>query len=84
MGTSSWAAALWTLLRRPLLLLEGLRFVTEIRRRGRPWPSRAYLGWRLQTAYGADNAGIPASDLIDFLRWRRELRRSTVGRGGAG
>lgn len=39
-----------------------------------PLPRRAYIRWRLQTAYGAADIKPPGSDLIEFLEWRREQR----------
>lgn len=39
-----------------------------------PIPRRAYVRWRLQTAYGtADHAPEP-NDVIRFLEWRRDQR----------
>jgi hypothetical protein len=47
----------------------------------RPWPDRAYLRFRMQTAYGDDDVDPLASpgELIDYLEWCRRmaaLRRS--------
>jgi hypothetical protein len=47
----------------------------------RPWPDKAYLRFRMQTAYGDGDAGAAASpgELIDYLEWCRRmaaLRRS--------
>jgi hypothetical protein len=41
-------------------------------------PDRAYLRFRLETAYGPDQAPVP-DDLVAYLRWCRErdiLRRA--------
>ncbi|HEY6947561.1 MAG TPA: hypothetical protein VI297_01990 [Gemmatimonadales bacterium] len=37
-----------------------------------PLPDRAYLRWRMYTAYADANAVPPAADVIRFARWRRE------------
>ena len=37
-----------------------------------PLPDRAYLRWRMYTAYGDENAVPPVRDVIGFARWRRE------------
>ena len=39
-----------------------------------PVPRRAYLRWRMQTAYGSLDAVPPASDFIHFLEWRKGQR----------
>jgi hypothetical protein len=42
----------------------------------RPVPDRAYLQWRLQTAYGSAPAReMPADDLIAYLEWCRRMRQ---------
>jgi hypothetical protein len=40
-----------------------------------PLPDRAYLRWRMYTAYGDENAVPPVRDVIGFARWRRETMR---------
>lgn len=37
-----------------------------------PLPDRAYLRWRMYTAYGEESAIPPVQDVIGFARWRRE------------
>ena len=37
-----------------------------------PAPDRAYLRWRMYTAYGREDAVPPPSDVVAFARWRRE------------
>jgi len=37
-----------------------------------PIPDRAYLSWRMYTAYGDEGAVPPVRDVIRFARWRRE------------
>ena len=61
------------LLRRPMLLVEAVRALLALRRRGGPGPSPAYLRWRTVTAYGSD-AVIPNGDLAEFLAWRKRMR----------
>jgi hypothetical protein len=39
-----------------------------------PLPDRAYLRFRLQTAYGADGILVPASDVVGYLEWCRRVR----------
>lgn len=39
-----------------------------------PIPRRAYLRWRLQTAYGSGDATPDPVDLIHFLEWRKKQR----------
>lgn len=34
-----------------------------------PLPSREYVRWRTQTAYGSPNAIPPADDVIRYARW---------------
>jgi hypothetical protein len=37
-----------------------------------PLPDRAYLSWRMYTAYGEESAIPSVQDVIGFARWRRE------------
>jgi hypothetical protein len=37
-----------------------------------PLPPRAYMRWRMFTAYGDENAVPPVEDVVRFARWRRE------------
>ena len=39
-----------------------------------PLPRRAYVRWRLQTAYGSADARPSKLDFIEFLEWRRGQR----------
>lgn len=34
-----------------------------------PLPARAYVRWRLHTAYGRDDAIPPAEDVVRYARW---------------
>ena len=37
-----------------------------------PLPDRAYLEWRMYTAYADERAVPPVEDVVRFARWRRE------------
>jgi hypothetical protein len=63
----------------PRLGLDLLRTAWAFRRRRwwarppyLPWPDRAYLRWRMYTAYADENAVPPLEDVVRFARWRRE------------
>ena len=82
--TGSWVALTATLagraLLRPRLALDLLATAWAFRRRHwfrtapfLPVPDRAYLRWRMYTAYGDERAVPPAEDVIRFARWRRKL-----------
>ena len=69
------------ILRHPTLWPEAIRTYAAFTPAGwwkqRPFlpvPRRAYLRWRMQTAYGAADAAPAPSDLIHFLEWRRDQR----------
>lgn len=64
------------LFRRPFLLVEAVRSYFALRRLRRLTPASAYLAWRSYTAYGDHDAVFQTDDLIQFLAWRRRLRRS--------
>ena len=63
----------------PRLAVDLLRTAWAFRRREwwrqvpfLPLPDRAYLRWRMYTAYGDESAVPPVQDVIGFARWRRE------------
>jgi hypothetical protein len=63
----------------PRLAVDLLRTAWAFRRRGwwrtapfLPFPDRAYLRWRMYTAYGDESAIPPLRDVLGFVRWRRE------------
>ena len=67
---------------RPRVALALVAMVWAFRRRAwyrqppfLPVPSRAYLRWRMYTAYGDEEALPPADDVIRFAVWRRTLLR---------
>ena len=83
---SSWLALTATLAGKavlhPTLALDLLTAAWAFRRRRwwttppfLPVPDRAYLRWRMYTAYGDEDAIPPARDVERFARWRRELLR---------
>jgi hypothetical protein len=64
---------------RPRLAIDLLRLGWSFRARGwyrrapfLPLPSRAYMRWRMFTAYGDADAIPPIEDVVRFARWRRE------------
>jgi hypothetical protein len=67
---------------RPRLALDLLATAWAFRRRGwwrrapfLPLPDRAYLRWRMYTAYADEAAVPPVDDVIRFARWRRETMK---------
>lgn len=63
----------------PRLGIDLLRTVWAFRRRRwwarapyLPLPDRAYLRWRMYTAYADEGAVPPIEDVVRFARWRRE------------
>lgn len=80
-GSLTLALALRALIR-PRLALDLIAAAWAFRRRGwwasppfLPLPDRAYLRWRMYTAYGDEDAIPPLRDVERFARWRRELLR---------
>ncbi len=47
-----------------------------------PLPSRAYMSWRLETAYGDADAVPPEDELVRFITWSAEMRRRMRGPRG--
>jgi hypothetical protein len=77
--TSLTAGLVWRGILNPRLALDLLRTAWAFRRRrwwaGAPFlplPDRAYLRWRMYTAYADEAAVPPAEDVVRFARWRRE------------
>lgn len=66
--------AVSALLKHPVLLLEAIRSWAGMRRRGGLGLSPAYLRWRRATAYGDHTTTISAHDVVNYLKWRREMR----------
>ncbi|HSM45935.1 MAG TPA: hypothetical protein VK969_13040 [Acidimicrobiia bacterium] len=64
-----------TLVRRPVLAVEAIRSWLAMRRRGTLKVSGAYLSWRQLTAYGGEKTTMSAQDVVNYLMWRREMRR---------
>ena len=72
-------------LRHPVLAVEALRVALATTKPGwfrkspfLPRPEPTYRDWRLTTAYGSRNTQPSASDVVDYLRWRRNLRKLTT------
>ena len=45
-----------------------------------PMPSRAYMRWRMETAYGDGNTVVPSVDLERYLRWGSDRRMKGSGK----
>jgi hypothetical protein len=77
--TSLTAGLVWRGILNPRLALDLLRAAWAFRRRRwwarapfLPLPDRAYLRWRMYTAYADEGAVPPAEDVVRFAQWRRE------------
>ncbi len=46
-----------------------------------PLPSKAYMRWRLETAYGEPDAVPPADEIARFVTWSADMRRRMRPRG---
>lgn len=64
--------------RRPTLWPTAARAVPALARREwwrhfpfLPLPDRAYLRWRIATAYGSPAARVDEDDVVAYLEWRR-------------
>jgi hypothetical protein len=78
----TWRAAV-AVAKRPRVWGEALRTLMALSRDGwwrkppfLPIPNRAYLRWRIATAYGDPKASMDPDDLVAYLRWRHRLRTS--------
>ena len=68
--------------RHPSLAAEALRLALATTAPGRlrsfpflPRPEPIYRDWRLATAYGRSD-GLPSfTEMVEFLQWRRNLRK---------
>jgi hypothetical protein len=76
-------AAIGAVLKQPRLWGEALRTAMALARDGwwrkppfLPIPNRAYMRWRVATAYGESAVPIDPDDLVAYLRWRQRLRTS--------
>lgn len=77
-----WVAAAGGVLRRPVLwptaLVEAIGFVpTSWWRRWPPLPrpSKEWLAFRMETAYGDAGARPDAADVVAWLEWCRSMRQ---------
>ena len=78
-----YKATFLLLLRRPWLLPAVIGMAWAFRRRGwwrrapfLPLPSRAYLEWRMDTAYGDPQAQPPLAEYARYVRWAAAQRRA--------
>ncbi len=69
--------AIAELVRRPSLWIEAVRAYWA----SRSLTSTAYLRWRHATAYGDEVTTMSAHDLVNYLSWRREMRKLRNGSG---
>lgn len=74
-------------LRRPSLIPAALGLAWRSRSRNwyrrppfLPIPSRAYLEWRMETAYGDVDHRPADEEVVRYLRWTRCMRRMTRAR----
>jgi hypothetical protein len=67
--------AITALLRHPVLCWEALRTWMAMRRRGGVGLSVGYIDWRAFTAYGDNLTAVSGEDLVNYLAWRRGMRR---------
>ena len=65
---------IFAVLSRPSLWIEAVRTWFSLRRRGGFAGSPVYVGWRMATAYGDSSTTASAQDVLNYLRWRREMR----------
>ena len=79
----AWAGAALAVLVRPALWPTALRQALVLAPSGwwrrppyLPLPDRAYLAFRMETMYGAGAPVPEPGDLVRYLRWCRNSRRS--------
>lgn len=81
---SPWPALVMRLaarcLRDPRLALDLLRVTWRFRARDwyrrppfLPLPDKAYMEWRMHTAYGDHHANPPSDDIERYARWTRKI-----------
>ena len=66
--------AILAILRHPFLAVEAVRTWFAMRRSGGIGPAGPYLSWRRLTTYGDYRTTFGAQDVVNYLRWRREMR----------
>jgi hypothetical protein len=44
-----------------------------------PLPSKAYIRWRMETAYGRGVTVVPSGDLERYVRWGSDMRKHVKG-----
>jgi hypothetical protein len=77
-GSWRWVLAVAAVVRRPALWLTAVRQVRRLvpprwwqRRPYLPVPDRAYLHFRMVTAYGGDGGAPRPEDVVTYLHWCR-------------
>lgn len=77
MRSARWLGVVAAVLARPVLWPAAVRLVVRMAPRGwwrrRPWlplPDRAYLRFRLVTAFGPESTPQPA-EVVSYLQWCR-------------
>ena len=91
-GVAFWFHCIVAVVRRPHLWFPAIRqFLRAVPPRWWtrpprvPWPDRAYLQFRFETAFGAGASAAPnADDLVRYLEWCREADATRAGRGRGG
>ena len=75
------SSILRAIIRRPPLWPEGIRALLAMTPADwwkhapfLPIPRRAYMRWRLETAYGSPAADPEPVDVVRFLEWRKAQR----------
>jgi len=70
-------------LRHPVLATEALRTALATATPGwfrqppfLPRPEPTYRDWRLATAYGRSDADPSTKEMVEYLQWRRTLRKT--------
>ena len=76
--TTGWVAAVLAVAVRPMLWPVALRLMLRLAPRGwwrrppfLPRPDRAYLEFRMVTAFGPDHRRPPVAELVSYLHWLR-------------
>lgn len=71
------------IVRHPVLAAEAVRLALATATRGwirrppfLPRPEPTYRDWRLSTAYGSSNTQPSTREMVEYLRWRRTMRKT--------
>lgn len=66
-----------TVIRHPSVWWEALRVIWAVSTNAVPVPHEPYLRWRALTAYGDADQPFRPDDLLEYLRWRKRMRRGS-------